>query len=153
NDPMAVFLTIGVAQIILGDLEPGLAILGFLAMQAGVGALAGIAVGRLSVFLINRINLDAAGLYPILTAGCGLLAYGLAASLGGSGFLSVYIAGIALGNAEIVFQRGILRFMDGMAWLGQIVMFIVLGLLSTPSHILRVTGGGLLVSAALIFLA
>src|SRR5690606_37688712 len=82
NDPMAVFLTIGVAQIILGDLEPGLAILGFLAMQAGVGALAGIAVGRLSVFLINRINLDAAGLYPILTAGCGLLAYGLAASLG-----------------------------------------------------------------------
>ena len=153
NDPMAVFLTIGVAEVILGQMELGLPLLGFLAMQAVIGGVAGLAVGRLSALLNNRINLDAAGLYPILTAACGLFAYGAAASLGGSGFLSVYIAGIVLGNSRIVFERGILLFTDGMAWLGQIVMFIVLGLLSTPSEIVQVTGAGLLVSAVLIFIA
>ena len=153
NDPMAVFLTIGVAQVILGQMEPGLPLLTFLILQGGVGAAAGLGVGRLSVLLINRINLDAAGLYPILTGACGLLAYGLAASLGGSGFLSVYIAGIVLGNSRIVFQRGIFLFTDGMAWLGQIVMFIVLGMLSFPSQILEVMGAGLLIALVLIFVA
>jgi potassium/hydrogen antiporter len=153
NDPMAVFLTIGVAQVILGDITPGLPLLGFLLLQGGVGAAAGSVVGKLSVFINNRINLDAAGLYPILTAACGLFAYGLAASLNGSGFLSVYVAGIILGNTRIVFQRGILLFTDGMAWLGQIVMFIVLGLLSTPSRIADVAVEGLLISAVLIMVA
>lgn len=153
NDPMAVFLTIGVAEVIVGDMQLGLPLLGFLVMQGAIGAIAGVGVGRLSVLLNNRINLDAAGLYPILTAACGLLAYGAAASLGGSGFLSVYIAGIVLGNSRIVFERGILLFTDGMAWLGQIVMFIVLGLLSTPSEIAEVTIAGLLVSLVLIFVA
>ena len=153
NDPMAVFLTIGVAQVILGQMEPGLPLVGFLAMQAGIGAAAGLAVGKLSVLLNNRINLDAAGLYPILTAACGLFAYGLAASLGGSGFLSVYVAGIVLGNSRIVFQRGIFLFTDGMAWLGQIVMFIVLGLLSYPSRIIDVAGAGILIAGVLILIA
>lgn len=153
NDPMAVFLTIGLAQVILGDMAIGVPLLGFLAVQASVGAIAGYLVGKLSVQLNNRLNLDAAGLYPILAAACGLFAYGVAATLGGSGILSVYIAGIVLGNSSILFQRGIFLFTDGMAWLGQIVMFIVLGLLSTPSEILRVTGAGLLISGVLILVA
>lgn len=153
NDPMAVFMTIGVAEIILGEMSFGLPLLGFLALQAGVGAAAGVLVGRFAVVVNNRINLDAAGLYPILTAACGLLAYGLAASFSGSGFLAVYIAGIVLGNSSIVFQRGIFLFTDGIAWLGQIVMFIVLGLLSTPSEIVAAMGAGLLIGTVLILVA
>jgi cell volume regulation protein A len=153
NDPMAVFLTVGILEVLLGRMEPGWGLLGFFLLQAGVGLVAGLLVGRLAVTVNNRIHLDAAGLYPILTAASGLLAYGLAASLGGSGFLSVYLAGIVLGNSRIVFQRGILHFTDGMAWLGQIVMFVVLGLLSFPSQLLEVAGPALLVAGVLILVA
>ena len=153
NDPMAVVLTVGILQVLLGQMEPGWGMLGFLLLQAGVGLVVGLAVGRAAVEVNNRIQLDAAGLYPILAAASGLLAYGLAASLGGSGFLSVYLAGIVLGNSRIVFSRGILHFMDGMAWLGQIVMFVMLGLLSYPSELLAVAGQGLLVAGVLILIA
>lgn len=153
NDPMAVFLTVGVLEVLLGRMEPGWDLAGFLALQVTVGAVAGVGTGWLAVQLNNRINLDAAGLYPILTAASGLLAYGLAATLGGSGFLSVYLAGIVLGNSRIVFQRGILLFTDGMAWLGQIVMFVMLGLLSFPSRLIDVAGEGLLIAGVLILVA
>jgi cell volume regulation protein A len=73
--------------------------------------------------------------------------------LGGSGFLAVYLAGIVLGSRRIVFQRGIFVFSDGLAWLGQIVMFVVLGLLSFPSRLIDVAGAGLAISAVLIFIA
>ena len=87
------------------------------------------------------------GSRPVPGAGrgtCGLLAYGVAASLGGSGFLSIYLAGIVLGNSRMVFERGTFLFMDGLAWIGQITMFVVLGLLSTPSELVGVAGPGLL---------
>jgi potassium/hydrogen antiporter len=122
-------------------------------MQMGVGAVVGIGVGLGGVRLINRINLEAAGLYPVLTASCGMLAYGLAATLGGSGFLAVYLAGIVLGNSRIVFHKGTLLFHDGLAWAGQITMFVVLGLLSFPSALLDVAGAGLLVAVVLILFA
>jgi potassium/hydrogen antiporter len=104
--------------------------------------------------LINRINLSAAGLYPVLAGACGLLAFGLAATLGGSGFLAIYLAGIVIGNSRIVFQRGTFLFMDGLAWMGQIAMFVVLGLLSTPSELVDVArGSSAAVAAVLIFVA
>lgn len=153
NDPMAVFLTIGLIEIILGRLDPGFGFARFFLIQMGLGLATGLAVGWLGVKANNRINLEAAGLYPIMLAGLGLLSYGLAAVLGGSGFLAVYVAGIVMGNRSLVFKRGILLFMDGTAWLAQIVMFTMLGLLSFPSRLVEVAPVGMAVAAVLIFVA
>jgi potassium/hydrogen antiporter len=153
NDPMAIFLTIGLILVITGEATSAGALGLLFVLQFGVGAVVGVAVGRGAAWAVNRVNLDAAGLYPILATSCGVLAFGLAAVLGGSGFLAVYLAGIVLGNSTIVFKRGILFFHDAMAWLGQILLFIMLGLLSFPSRLLPVVGEGLLVALVLIFVA
>lgn len=153
NDPMAIFLTVGFLQVLLGDVEFGPGLLRLFVVQMGVGAVVGLAVGKAAVWTINRVNLAAAGLYPILVTASGLLAFGIAANLGGSGFLAVYLGGIVIGNSRIVFQQGILRFHDGAAWLSQIVMFVLLGLLAFPSRLIEVAPQGLLVAAALIFIA
>lgn len=153
NDPMAVILTVGIIAIIQGRMEIGPELLVFFFKQMGIGAVAGVVVGRGAAYLLNRVRLDAAGLYPILATGAGLLSYGLAAILGGSGFLAVYLAGIVIGNARVVFKQGIFHFHDGMAWLAQIVMFVLLGLLSDPSRLVPVAGHGLLIAAVLIFVA
>lgn len=153
NDPMAIFLTVGLLQVLLGGVETGWDLLSLFMLQMAVGALAGLTVGWVAAWLVNRINLDAAGLYPLFVGGCGLLAFGLAALLEGSGFLAVYLAGIVLGNSRLVFQRGILLAHDAAAWLAQIVMFIMLGLLSFPSRLLDVAGEGLLIALVLLFVA
>jgi potassium/hydrogen antiporter len=153
NDPMAIFLTVALIEIVLGRIEPGVEVAGLFAMQMGVGALVGIGVGWLGARLINHINLDAAGLYPVLAGVIGILAYGTAAVIGGSGFLAVYLAGVVVGNSRLVFQRGIFLFHDGAAWIGQIGMFVLLGLLSSPSRLLAVAWDGLLMAAILIVVA
>ena len=153
NDPMAIFMTVGIIQVLTGETPLGPGLLLLFAKQMGVGLGVGFAVGKLSVKLINRINLAAAGLYPVLTAACGVLAFGLAAMLHGSGFLAVYVAGIVLGNSKLVFRRGTLLFHDGVAWAGQIAMFVVLGLLSSPRALMGVAGSSLLVAVALTLLA
>lgn len=153
NDPMAIFLTIGLIEVLLGRIDPGFGLVRLFVVQMGVGLAVGLLVGYLGSELNNRISLQAAGLYPIMTATMGLLAYGLAAVLGGSGFLSVYIAGIVLGNRPLVFKRGILLFMDGTAWLGQIVMFTVLGLLTFPSRLVDVAPAGFAVAGVLTLIA
>lgn len=153
NDPMAIFLTIGCIEVLSGRMPFGPGLLTLFGMQMALGTIVGIGVGFLATGVINRINMDAAGLYPGLATAFGLLAFGLAAALGGSGFLAVYLAGIVIGNSRIVFKRGILLFHDAGAWLGQIVMFVVLGLLVFPSQVLEVTGQGLLIAAVLIFVA
>jgi potassium/hydrogen antiporter len=153
NDPMAIFLTIGCLEVLSGEIGwgPGLGLL--LIQQLVVGTLAGLSTGFAAVWLINRINLDAAGLYPILVTAFGLSAFGLAAASGGSGFLSVYLAGMMMGNQSLVFKRGIFLFHDAAAWLGQIILFIMLGLLSFPSRLSEVAGQGLLVALVLIVIA
>jgi len=153
NDPMAVFLTVMILEFLTGGLTSGWAVGWFLFAQAVGGVVVGLVVGRAAVYAVNRVNLDAAGLYPILTAAAGMLAYGAAATLGGSGFLAVYLAGIVIGNERIVFKKGILVFHDGAAWLAQIAMFVLLGLLAFPSQLLEVAREGLLVAAVLIFVA
>ncbi len=152
NDPMAIFLTLGLIGIITGTADSAGALLLMFVLQFGVGALAGVGVGRAAAWSVNRVNLDP-GLYPLLAMAFGLLAFGLAAVLGGSGFLAVYVAGIVLGNSTIVFRPGIFFFHDAAAWLGQIVLFVMLGLLSFPSHLLAVAGDGLLIALMLIFVA
>src|SRR5690606_6001494 len=107
----------------------------------------------IAVWLINRIRLAAAGLYPMMSLGAALLSFGAAALWGGSGILSVYVTGIVLGNRRVVFQRGIFQFHDGAAWLGQISMFVVLGLLSLPSEVHRGWSTSLLLAGILVFVA
>ena len=153
NDPMAIFLTVGLIGVITGAADSAGALFLLFVLQFGVGALAGVGVGRAAAWAVNRINLEHPGLYPILAMAFGLLAFGLAAVLGGSGFLSVYLAGIVLGNSPMVFRRGIFFFHDAAAWLGQIVLFVMLGLLSFPSRLLAVAGEGLLIALVLILVA
>lgn len=153
NDPMAIFLTLGLIGVITGSADSPQALLLLFLAQFGVGSLVGLGVGRLATWGVNRINLDYPGLYPLLALAFGLVAFGLAAVLGGSGFLAVYIAGIVLGSSSIVFRRGIFSFHDATAWLGQIVLFVMLGLLSFPSRLLAVAGEGLLIALVLIVVA
>jgi cell volume regulation protein A len=153
NDPMAIFLTIGLLEVLVNDMKPGTGLLVMFISQMGLGAAVGLTVGWLSVKLINGIHLVSAGLYPVLVAACGMLSFGITANIGGSGFLAVFITGVVVGNSRFVFQRSTFLFHDGLAWLSQITMFVVLGLLITPTSLLDVWFEGLLIALVLIFVA
>jgi len=153
NDPMAIFLTIGCIEVISQRMEFGPALFLMFLVQMVVGLLVGIGVGTAAVWVVNRIQLGSAGLYPVLVSSFCLLSFGLAANLGGSGFLAVYLSGLVLGNRRLIFQRGIRLYHDAIAWLAQILMFVMLGLLSFPSRLLAVSGKALLVAAVLILIA
>jgi cell volume regulation protein A len=153
NDPMAIFLTIGCIEVLLGNVPIGPGLLGLFASQMVIGGVCGVAGGYAAVWVVNRIELGTAGMYPVLISAFCLLTFGIAAQLGGSGFLAVYLAGVVVGNRSLVFQRGIRLFHDAIAWLSQIVMFVVLGLLCFPSRLLDVAGSALLISCVLILVA
>ena len=153
NDPMAIFLTILCIEILAGALEPGPDIVAFFLRQAVLGGMIGWLVARGTAVVINRIGLDSAGLYPVLTSAAGLLAFGAAAVAGGSGFLSVYVAGIVLGSRRLPFRQAVFMFHDGLAWLSQILMFTLLGLLSLPSRLVAASQPALLVAGMLVFVA
>ncbi|ALS34638.1 cell volume regulation protein A [Pseudoalteromonas translucida KMM 520] len=153
NDPMAIFLTVGLLEVLVNDMKLGTGLLLMFVSQMGLGALVGLAVGWISVKLINKIQLVATGLYPVLVAACGLLSFGITANIGGSGFLAVFITGVVIGNSRFVFQRSTFLFHDGLAWLGQITMFVVLGLLINPTSLLDVWFEGLIIALVLIFIA
>lgn len=153
NDPMAIFLTVGLIQLALGEMAPGLPLVGFFLLQMGAGAGVGMGMGWIGTKLVNRVDLDAAGLYPILAATLGVLSFGLAHLVGGNGFLAIYLTGIVMGNSPLVFRRGILLFHDGAAWMAQIAMFVLLGLLSFPSALVAAAPTGLLVAGVLTFVA
>ncbi|WP_394425205.1 potassium/proton antiporter [Vreelandella stevensii] len=153
NDPMAIFLTVGLLEVLVNGMQPGIGLLQLFVVQMGVGALVGLGVGWLSVKLINRIHLAASGLYPVLVAACGFLSFGVSANLGGSGFLAIFLTGVFIGNRRIAFQRSTFLFHDGLAWLSQIVMFVVLGLLINPLSLLEVWFEGLVIAAVLILVA
>ena len=153
NDPMAVFLTVAILELLAvgkTGLEASTA-LSFV-MQFAIGALLGVAGGRLLVWLINRLRLIS-GLYPLLAAAGGILIFAVAAQLGGSGFLAIYLAGLVLGNSRLQARQTILRVHDGLAWLSQIVMFLILGLLLTPSQLVGIAVPALIIAAGLMVLA
>jgi cell volume regulation protein A len=153
NDPMAIFLTVGMIQLITQpDLSPA-SLMQLFALQMPIGALLGYGIGRISLFLINHIKLGYEGLYPALTLSIVFLAFGLTNIIGGSGFLAVYLVGIVLGHHDFIHKRSLLRFHSGLAWLMQITMFLTLGLLVFPSRLISVTGVGLLTAGCLIFVA
>ena len=153
NDPMAVFLTVGLITLIL---QPGASILTLVPMflqQMALGGLIGFGLGWTMVQVINRARLGYDGLYSVLTLASVLLVYGASATLGGNGFLAVYVAGLVMGNHDFVHKRSLMRFHDGLAWLLQMAMFIALGLLVFPSELLPVAWAGLALSLFLIFIA
>ena len=112
----------------------------------------GLAGGRLLVALINRLTL-VTGLYPLLAVAGGLLVFSVTARLGGSGFLAIFLAGLVLGNSQLQAAQNILRVHDGLAWLSQITMFLMLGLLVTPSGLLEYWRGAAIISITLILVA
>jgi cell volume regulation protein A len=153
NDPMAVFLTTGMISLLTGASDGLLALVPMFFQQMIVGAAAGLLCGRGAVLLINLLRLESEGLYPVFTIATVLLTYGATSLLGGNGFLAVYLAGIAMGNAEFIHKRSIMRFHDGIAWLMQMVMFLVLGLLVFPSRLLPVADVSLVMALYLVVVA
>lgn len=153
NDPMAIFLTIGCIQLLTGQMELGPDLIWLFLKQMVIGGVVGLAGGRIAVWSVNRINLEIGGLYPVLAGAFAFLIFGVAARFEGSGFLAVYLAGIVIGNSRLVYKRGILMFHDALAWLAQITMFVVLGLLSFPSRLWAVAGHGLLITVVLCLVA
>jgi potassium/hydrogen antiporter len=153
NDTMAVLLTIGFVSLLL---QPGKSVLGLIPMffqQMALGVLFGYLMGRGMVYLVNNLKLEYEGLYPVLSLSLVLLTYGATVTAGGNGFLAVYISGLVMGTRSFIHKNSLKRFHDGLAWLMQISMFLVLGLLVFPSRLVSVIGTGLAFSLFLMILA
>lgn len=153
NDPMAVFLTMAVIGLLGKSSASWVSILPMFALQMSVGAIMGFATGKAVIFFLNRLKLETEGLYPVATIAGVLFGYAATNRLHGSGFLAVYVTGIVMGNVDFIHKRSLMRFHDGLAWLMQIVMFLVLGMLVFPSRLLPVAGVSLLISLFLMLVA
>jgi cell volume regulation protein A len=154
NDPLAVILTTVLTHnLIEPDAVVGWRVALDILLQIVIGAAAGVGIGLGTRRLLARIRLPAAGLYAVLTLAIALLAYGLPTLLYGSGFLAVYVAAVLIGNGELPYRTGLVRVHDALAWLSQIAMFLVLGLLVFPSRLLEVAWIGLVLAVVLAVLA
>jgi potassium/hydrogen antiporter len=153
NDPMAVALTIGLIEYILRPAYGLDGVVLLLARQLGIGLVVGIALGALAFRAFERAPSGLIPFTPALSLGAAAVSFGAADVLGGSGFLSVYIVGLFIGNSSVPFQRTMREFHGGLAVLAQVMLFVVLGLLVFPSELLPVILPGLAVAAALLFVA
>lgn len=154
NDPMAYVLTITIIEMIKMGNEPNyLYGLGMLVLQLIIGAILGLLLGKLAVFAINRLKVDYGSLYPILLLAFCLFIFSVTYYAKGNGYLAVYIAGLYIGNSRFIHKRTSLNFFDGLAWLSQIIMFLVLGLLVNPRELIPVAIPALIISFLMIFVA
>jgi cell volume regulation protein A len=153
NDPMAVFLTLSVIQLLMSPATSVAGVAVDFVVQMSAGGLTGYLIGRVTVLLVNRLRLEYEGLYSVLTLSLVLLTYGASAVIGGNGFLAVYVAGLVAGNSDFIHKRSLVRFHDGLAWLMQIAMFLTLGLLAFPSRLVSVAGPGLVTALVLMLIA
>ncbi len=154
NDPMAFILTLILTQNLL---VPGSLVLWQIpldiVLQIAVGTATGFAIGRGGRWFISRIRVQAGGLYPAVTLALAFLAFGVPTLLHGSGFLSVYIAGLVLGDGELPYRNSLYRVHDAAAWLSQIVLFMLLGLLVAPQELLEAGWAGVGIALFLTFIA
>jgi len=153
NDPMAAVLTIGLLRLLTLPHTSLLSLLGLFLMQMILGTLLGLMCGYILPWIINRINLEHGGLYPVFTIAGALFTYSITSLLGGNGFLAAYLAGLVMGNQDYSYKTDLVRFHDGLTWLVQIGMFLILGLLVFPSHLLQVVAKDVAIAAFLILIA
>ncbi|MGP2493927.1 potassium/proton antiporter [Mesorhizobium sp. PUT5] len=157
NDPIAIFLTITLVEVIAAGANPEAKVLvadlllGFL-LTMGLGAAVGILGGMAITALVERLNLDH-GLLPIFVLTLSLMVFAGAGAIGGSGFLAVYLAGLVAGNSDIRAVGKLRRFQDGISWLAQIIMFLVLGLFATPAQFPAILVPTVLLGLFLVFVA
>lgn len=150
NDPMAIFLTLMLIEILVGETSSVTESIIFFLQQFGFGILIGFAGGWLSARLLRRVDL-APGLYALLALALGFFTFGLTSLLGGSGFLAIYLFGVLVGNEPGKHMHHILPVHDGLAWLSQIGLFLILGMLVTPSDLLLYALPSLAIALVLIF--
>src|SRR5918992_1935112 len=153
NDPVAIVLVLGLIEVIE---DPGFGALDVALLsleELAIGALVGVIVGWLAVEAFRRVQFGTSGLYPVASITAAALSFGVADVLHGSGFLSVYLTGLALGSGHIPARRTVADFHDGLAWVSQIAVFFTFGLLVFPSEMGKILAEGLLIAAVLMFVA
>lgn len=153
NDPMAYVLTIAFLTLVVNQDQGFGSVIPLFIRQMVIGGVAGILFGKVSKYIINTIRLDFEGLYPALVIALMFITFSFTDSIGGNGFLAIYICAVYLGNQDLIHKKTILKMYDGLAWIMQIVLFLTLGLLVFPKQIIPFVGIGLLTSLFLIFVA
>jgi potassium/hydrogen antiporter len=155
NDPMAVLLTTMSIDILVGNNTSLVSIGISLIVQLVIGAAVGYGSGLALVWVIERLNLSAQGMYPVASISLVLLTYSLTTFLGGNGFLAIYIAGAVKGSRRFIQQENLLAFHDGIAWLMQIIMFLTLGMLTVPyqAKLSSLASVAIVISLFLMFVA
>ncbi|MGZ6801283.1 MAG: potassium/proton antiporter, partial [Mycobacteriaceae bacterium] len=152
NDPLVVIVVVLLSSQDWGTHSP-LYVIGLVVFEIVAGPVVGLATGFVGVVFLRRAGLPASGLYPLATLALAVLAYAGAASLHASGFLAVYLAALALGNAELPYRPAVRAFAEGMATLAQIGVFVMLGLLASPSRLPGAVLPALAIGAVLLVVA
>ncbi len=153
NDPMAIFLTLALIQLASNPETPVIQLVPMFIQQLILGGVGGYVMGRAMAWVINRTRLTYEGLYPVLTISLVLIFYAATTLIGGSGFLAVYIGGLELARRDFIHKKSLMRFHDGLGWLMQITMFLVLGLLVFPSELIEDPIPKILIALFLIVVA
>lgn len=154
NDPVAYLLTVTFISIVNSGSDPNyLTVALTIFIQLTVGTLLGYFLGRFAVVMINRIRMDNSSLYPVLLLVTGIFIFAVTFYLKGNGYLAVYIAGLVIGNSRFAHKRTSMNFMDGFAWMSQILLFLTLGLLVNPRELVPVLLPGVLIALFMIFFA
>lgn len=154
NDPIAIFLVVTLTAMLAGVAAPPWWSIGTsFAREMLIGLAVGVGVGWFANTMMRRLHLDVAGLYLVFSLACAILSFGGAQVLHGSGFIAVYAAGVLIGHARLPFESGLRRFHDGIAWIAQVGVFVLLGLLAFPSRLVAAAPMGLAIALVLVFVA
>lgn len=153
NDPVAIFMTLGLLMLMTSQESSFGSVVLLFVMQAGFGVLGGLLGGRAIRWIINHVGIEYEGLYSVLLLASTIFLFALTSYFKGSGFIAVYIAGLILSNSELLHKGTMIRFQDGVAWIAQILVFLTLGLLAFPSHLLGVWKQGVALALFMMFVA
>lgn len=153
NDPVAVLLVLGFIDVITKDGYGALDMAGLFVQELGIGAVVGLVAGAAASRMARGVRLESPGLYPVASLATAAIAFGAADALHGSGFLAVYLVGLALGDATIPARRQVVNFHEGLAWVAQLTMFLVLGLLVFPSDLADVAVEGTALALVIVLIA